>query len=393
MEIDFNPTRNNSLCPLAIAFTYPFSPSETFIRTHVEHLAPGATLALNFGSLADGDLVDHVLLTGRRSTGNVVKRKIEGLMTFARTGSRFGLSRESMRKATDLLVRHKCNRIFVEYGDLALAVAPIARAAGCKIGVQFHGFDMSSFVKLPGIPGEYKRLFPQLDRVIAGSRYLAQRAIDIGCPADIIRIVPYGIDTELFEMQSRERVRGRRFVAIGRLTPKKAPQLTIEAFRIVLDEFPDATLDIIGDGELRGSCESVIKHHGISGSVKLHGAQSPIYIKKILADSDVFVQHSVVAEDGDVESFGISLVEAMATGIPVVATNHNGFPDTVADKETGFLVPEHDVDAMAEKLLLLLREPDLAAKMGQAGSRRAREKFDFRNTIPRLRDAIGYNPG
>ena len=377
--------------PLAIAFTYPFSPSETFICAHVKHLAPGATIALNFGAIADGDLVDRLLLIGRRPTGNIVRRKIEGLITYARTGSRFGLSHESICKAKNLLVRHKCKRIFVEYGDLALAIAPIAKAANCKISVQFHGFDVSSLVKIPGILNEYKRLFPKLDRVIVGSRYLAQMVIDIGCPADIIRIVPCGIDTELFEMQPRERVRGRRFLAVGRLTPKKAPQLTIEAFKIVLDVFPDATLDVIGDGELKETCEGVINQHGISGSVKLHGAQSAVYIRKILAGSDIFVQHSITAADGDVESFGISLVEAMATGIPVVVTDHNGFSDTIADKETGFLVPEHDVGAMAEKLLLLLRNPDLAAKMGQAGSRRAREKFDVRHTIPRLRDAIGYS--
>jgi colanic acid/amylovoran biosynthesis glycosyltransferase len=128
----------------------------------------------------------------------------------------------------------------------------------------------------------------------------------------------------------------------------------------------------------------------MSGSVRLHGAQSPDYIKKILANSDIFVQHSVTAEDGDVESFGISLVEAMATGIPVVVTDHNGFPDTIADGETGFLVPEHDVVEMAEKMKLFLRDPALARRMGEAGSRHARENFDFRITIPRLREAIGY---
>ena len=377
--------------PLAIAFTYPYLPSETFIRSHVENIAPGATVALNFGTVADGNFVDRVQLTGRATSKNVLKRKIDGVTTYLRTGTRFGLTAKSIREVREVLIRNKVEQIFVEYGNLALALAPVAKAANCRMSVHFHGDDISSFVRLPGVKWEYHRLFPQLDRVIVGSRYLAQRARDIGCPAELIRIVPYGIDTDLFTMQPRNRVRSRRFLSVGRLTAKKGPHLTIQAFRLILDEFPDATLDIVGDGPLRGDCENAIEANGMTENVKIHGAQSSPYVMELLSTSDVFVQHSVTASDGDVESFGISLVEAMATGIPVVATNHNGFPDTIADEETGFLVPEYDVKGMAERMKFLLREPDLAAHMGEAGSMLARRKFDYRKTIPELRRAIGYS--
>jgi len=377
--------------PLAIAFNYPYSPSETFIRTHVECLAPGRTIALGFGAIPQGDFLDRLLLTSRTPQQPYLKRKLEGLASYIRTGSRLGASAESVNRAVTTLRHHGCEDLFVEYGHFALATMPIAKALNIKMSVQFHGFDMSSFVRLPGIIDEYNRLFPLLSNVIVGSQYLAKRAVDVGCPAEIIKVVPYGIDTEMFAAQSPEKTRGRRFVAIGRLTPKKAPHVTIRAFARVLRSFPDATLDIVGDGELRRVCENEIKRLQLHERVTLHGVQSSTYIREILLACDVFVQHSVTSDAGDVESFGISLVEAMSTGLPCVVTDHNGFVDTIVDGTTGFLVPEHDEVVMAERMQQLLEDPCLAEKMGRAGIKHARERFDFRRTIPALRNAIGYS--
>jgi colanic acid/amylovoran biosynthesis glycosyltransferase len=378
------------MSPLAIAFSYPYAPSETFIRTHVENLAPSATVALAIGSLPAGNYVDAVELGVRRNTGPFLFRKMAGLASLLRTGSRYGLNQKSHVAAVTTLRRHGCETIFVEYGDNALALASVAEECGCNLCVYFHGFDLTSFVRLPGVAKAYRGLFPQLKRAIVGSTYLKNVLLGLGCPRDIISVVPYGLDFERFSPQPIGRRRGQRFAAVGRLVDKKAPLLTIDAFRKVLVKYPDATLDIVGDGPLRASCEAVVRRYNLSRSVRLHGAQSNEYVKNVLADIDVFVQHSVTAVNGDTESFGVSIVEAMAMGIPVVVTDHNGFSDTIVHNTTGFLVPELDVIEMSNKMMLLIQDVELALKMGEAGKVHSRKNFDYRHTIPRLRQAIGY---
>ena len=83
--------------------------------------------------------------------------------------------------------------------------------------------------------------------------------------------------------------------------------------------------------------------------------------------SDIFVAPSVVAEDGDMEGVPVSIMEAMACGIPVVSTLHSGIPELVRDRVTGYLVPERDVDSLARVLTRLVEEPRLRRKMGMAG--------------------------
>ncbi len=99
--------------------------------------------------------------------------------------------------------------------------------------------------------------------------------------------------------------------------------------------------------------------------VHFHGALSHAQTMKILSSSDIYVQHSVTARNGDMEGQGVTLAEAGYFGLPVVTTAHNGFKDVVIDKETGYLVPEHDIQQMAEKILLLIQNDNLRNKMGQ----------------------------
>jgi glycosyltransferase involved in cell wall biosynthesis len=138
-------------------------------------------------------------------------------------------------------------------------------------------------------------------------------------------------------------------------------------------------------------CVDEINRFGLSESVRLHGAQSHEYVKGLLSHAALFVQHSVTARDGDMESFGISLVEAMACGIPVVTTDHNGFSETVSHGETGYLVAEHDVEAMSAAILELLEDPDQATRMGRAGRARVEERFTKERAAARLREIMAYS--
>lgn len=116
------------------------------------------------------------------------------------------------------------------------------------------------------------------------------------------------------------------------------------------------------------------------------GALPHSEVMKLMQDAIMLVQPSVKAKTGDSEGLGIVLLEASASGIPVVGTWHGGIPEAIIDGVTGFLVPERNASALAEKLLTLLSEDSLREKMGYAGRKMVEERFDIKNQSKILED-------
>jgi glycosyltransferase involved in cell wall biosynthesis len=221
--------------------------------------------------------------------------------------------------------------------------------------------------------------------IIVPSRFLAEKLAKAGCPSEKLHVSHNGVDASRFAPTRRI---PDRLVAIGRLVEKKAPHLTIAAFAKISDRFPEARLSIVGDGPLAPRCRALIGEFKLEARVILHGAQSFTFVAELLNSASVFVQHSVTAKDGDTEGFGISIVEAMASCIPVVTTRHNGFVETVEHGVTGLLVDEHDVDGMASAIAALLEDPASAAKMGEAGRERVLSNFTIEKSCDRLRSIM-----
>ena len=157
------------------------------------------------------------------------------------------------------------------------------------------------------------------------------------------------------------------FVHFGRLTEKKHPIATFEAFRQVVQSIPNASLIFIGDGPLRSELERRIAEFGLGEQVQCLGVMEQA---KALAEVQrhwVFVQHSVTSKSGDQEGFALSPAEAALMEMPVVSTMHNGIPEHVIDGETGYLVNEFDYETMAERMIELAANSDLRTEMGEAG--------------------------
>ncbi len=376
-------------CSIAIAYNHPVGVSETFIQQHVENIAPGRTLGLVFGSEpSDIPLVEQVGLGNNRNSMSFLARKMLGMARLLRTGSKLSPDRLGDDRAVAMLRRHGCKTILAEYGPNGCAVRHIAKRAGARLFVHFHGYDASSLLRLRGMKREYAGLFRQAVGIITPSRFLADRLEEIGCPGRLLHVVPCGVDTKRFRPVEKSRF-DKRVVAIGRLTPKKAPLITIRAFAKVCKAHPDAHLDMVGDGPLAQECRELVAKLGMEERITLHGPVPHDRVLELMASADLFVQHSVTAPDGDTESFGIALVEAMACGIPVVVTRHNGFGETIEDGQTGYLVEEHDIEAMAVRISELLSNPQLCRQMGKAGRTRAVELFDKNKSISKLQKILG----
>ena len=169
----------------------------------------------------------------------------------------------------------------------------------------------------------------------------------------------------------------------GRLVPIKGHEWLLKAAPRVLAEFPHATFVFLGEGPLLGQLQQLAAELGISGHVMFLGARSDV--PECLAAFDLFALPSLN------EGMGRALIEAMAVGLPAVATCVGGIPDVVEDGETGLLVPARDETALADALLKMLRNPVRRQAYGQAARQSTDERFDASamvRAIDRLYDAV-----
>jgi glycosyltransferase involved in cell wall biosynthesis len=145
----------------------------------------------------------------------------------------------------------------------------------------------------------------------------------------------------------------------------------IQAFAKCVKEFSDAKLIMIGEGELLQKSKALVEELKLTDSVQFTGALSQTDIALQYSNAMALVQHSITTAENDSEGTPLAIMEAGATGLPVISTWHAGIPDVVDDGITGFLVKEKDVNAMAEKMIYILENPLVAGSMGE----RAHEKI------------------
>lgn len=370
------------ICRLAIAAPSLDWPSETFIRAHIEHLAPGRTALICQHPPAvppDAPLLTDMRRAPPKDTlGGKLWRYGMGVRELV---TEAGLPPRDRDRVAAFLRDHGVEAVLAEYGWVGAQLLGAVRAAGARLYVHFHGNDATELPRHWHWRRRYRQLTAAADGVIVPSHFLAGRLRALGCPDAKLHVSPNGVDPDRFRPTRRE---PGRVVAVGRLVEKKAPHLTLRAFAQARAAVSEAHLDLVGDGELRPLCERLIDELDLGAAVTLHGFQPPEVVAELMSRAAIFAQHSVTGANGDTESFGVALVEAQACALPVVATRHNGFVDTIADGLTGLLVDEHDVAGMAAALAALLRDRDRAAAMGAAGRERVLAHFTHGHVRQRL---------
>lgn len=279
--------------------------------------------------------------------------------------------------------RCQANVVLAEYGTMAVRALAGCRLANIPLVVHFHGYDASINEILEQHAAQYRELFDQAAAVIAVSHAMRRRLIELGCQKDKVIYNPYGIDPQRFQGASPEQSEVR-YLAVGRFVEKKAPQLTLAAFRKVLDELPEARLRMIGDGSLLAACRDLAIGLDMAHAVTFLGPQPHDVVQREMRAARAFVQHSVTAASGDSEGTPVAILEAGSMGLPVVATRHAGIPDVVVEGETGLLVDERDVAGMAQQMLTLGRDPQLAGQLGQKAAAHIRHYYTMEQSLSRL---------
>jgi colanic acid/amylovoran biosynthesis glycosyltransferase len=348
----------------------PLSYSETFIRQHVSGLP------------AETTLVDA--WPPWRKLGSRWERALPGRAYYRALHL---LSPEAYRRrATDAyvsLLRGRTNVVLAEFGPTGVAVMEACRQLDLPLFVHFHGFDISVRRVLEQYAADYSLMFRQAAGLIAVSRAMQRRLIEMGAPPERVHYNPCGVDCDLFGGASPSAA-PPHILAVGRFVEKKGPRLTLAAFAEVLRQCPQARLRMIGDGPLLRECRGLSRRLSIDHAVTFLGHRPHHVVAEEMQRARLFAQHSIEAASGDSEGTPVSILEAGASGLPVVATHHGGIPDVVIDNETGLLVEEQDVAGMARQMLRLLRDPALAESLGLAARRRVCEHFSAALSINHL---------
>lgn len=345
--------------------------SETFLRAHAEKLPGNVTI-----------------LHGKRA------RTRSGQVSLSEHLKRAPLAIERVLLAKDkkweytqsyLRAFRQLNPdvVIAEYGPTGVHVMDACRDADVPMIVHFRGYDASHIPTLATYRKSYARLFQQAGAIVAVSHSIARKLHELG--ADPLKIYhnPSGADCHKF-VPADPAAAPPVFLAVGRFTDKKAPHLTILAFAEVHRQRPKARLRMIGTGSLFPFCQELVRNLRLEGSVELLGRQPHSVVQTEMRQARTFVQHSVIASHGDSEGTPGSVMEAGASGLPVVATRHAGIPDVVIHEETGLLCNEHDVYGMSRLMLRLVDDANFAAKLGQAARRRVVAEFSQERSIEKL---------
>jgi glycosyltransferase involved in cell wall biosynthesis len=255
--------------------------------------------------------------------------------------------------------------VLAEYGPLGAGIAPACRKAALPLVVIFHGFDAYQETTLQTYGQAYQQLFASAAALVVVSDPMREQLIQLGAPAERIVVNACGVDPNNFPAASVADT-DPIFLSIGRLVGKKGPLHTIRAFAQVHQPLPASRLTMIGAGPLLETSKALAAELGVSHAIQFLGACSHATVQAHLQHARAVVQHSMRCESGDQEGTPVALIEAQMAGVPVVATQHAGIPAVVLDGRTGFLVQEGDVDGMAEAMLKLGQDPQLAAEMGSA---------------------------
>lgn len=267
-------------------------------------------------------------------------------------------------------------------GLRGLALRDIGALKG-KLITSFYGYDVSEFPRRRSNP--YAQLFGRGDLFLAISENMRSKLIDLGCDSKRILVHPLGVKPELFPAGSRA-VLGSpvRITTIGRMVPKKGIEYGLQAVAALVREEPNVQYLIVGDGPLRPRIEQIIKDLALERVVHLAGWKSRPEIVSTLGETDILLAPSVTADSGDEEGTPVVIMEALASGVPVISTLHAGIPEVVQDGGSGYLVPERDVAQIASVLTRLVLSPEMRTRMGAQG----KSHIVQRNDIGRLNDRL-----
>ena len=296
------------------------------------------------------------------------------------------ISAAELQALTESLQGSNAQLLHIFFGHIAVHLLPLIRQWPKPTIVSFHGADVLVDMEKPAYRHATKQMLDAVTRVFVRSDSLGRAVVDLGGDKNKINVVRTGIPLEEFPLREREFPANDewRFLQASRLVQKKGVATTLHAFTHFLGHYPRATLTIAGEGPMREELQELTRKLKIDARVALPGFLSPEKLREIYYASHIFLHPSETGSDGNQEGIPNSMLEAMATGLPVFATDHGGIPEAIENGVSGILVPEGDYEALARELLTAAGDPHLLSRLARAGAEVVATKFDRQAQIQRL---------
>ncbi len=273
--------------------------------------------------------------------------------------------------------------IHAHFGVEGVYARRLAARLGVPLITTFHGFDAT--LSLPGLLAnpawqryalERRALARAGGLFLCASAFLRGRILALGFPPERSAVHYIGVD--LAAISPREAAEeGDLILHVARLEPVKGTATLLRAFAGIAGEFPRTRLRVIGDGSLRKRLEKEAAASGFAERVEFAGVLAHAEVLAAMRGAAIVVAPSIRTRSGREEGLGMTVLEAAATGVPVIGSRVGGIPEGIEDGKTGFLVPERDVEALAARLRLLLGDMALRRRLGGAGREKMKQQFDL----------------
>ncbi len=294
--------------------------------------------------------------------------------------------RGEMQGLMKIFRRREADLMHIYFGHTGVHLLPFIKGWGRPCVVSFHGADVMPREHQPEYEGQLRELLRVTPLVLARSQSLMDRLVDLGCPREKVRLNRTGIPLSDYPLvERRTPANGEwHFVQACRLIPKKGIATALKAFAGFRQEWPRARFTLAGDGPMKKEIEELARGLGIGEAVELRGFLGQAELARLYGEAHFFVHPSEMTADQNQEGVPNSMLEAMATGLPVLATLHGGIPEAVANGRTGLLVAERDDAGLLRAMLELAAAPERALAMGLAASESVRVEFEQGKQIEKL---------
>jgi colanic acid/amylovoran biosynthesis glycosyltransferase len=289
------------------------------------------------------------------------------------------------------LIEENVEVVLAEFGTMGARLVDVCGATGIPLIVTFYGYDAWHRKILDENRQAYSKMFDMAVCVIGVSKDICIQLEQLGCAKDKTVYLPCYVDLNRFAFIERDFTEPN-FLAVGRFCHTKAPHLSIMAFNEVVKKTPAAKLTMIGADDGSGvleHCITLIRALKLDKNVEIIGSQPTERVFQEMQKASIFVQHSVTApETGDKEGTPVAIMEAMATGLPIISTRHAGIAEMIEDGRTGILVEEFDYLRMAEEMTGLIQDVERMRRMGQQAAAAIRSNKLVAEHIEQLTEII-----
>ncbi len=298
------------------------------------------------------------------------------------------ISRLELESIRDILDKSGARLLHIYFGHIAVHLLPLIKAWPHPTVVSFHGADVLVEMDKPAYRRATEEMLETVRGVFVRSESLRRALLPLINDNGKISLVRTGIPLHEFPFRSRSWPNDGRWQLLqaGRLIEKKGIPTSLRAFAEFVKTFPNARLTIAGEGSLLLELEHLTEELNITDKVVFTGFLPQDKLRDLYYASHIFVHPSQLGSDGNQEGVPNAMLEAMASGLPVFATDHGGIPEAVENGRTGILVRERDHAALARELISAAQNPERLSQLARAGSESVAQKFEQQGQINNLED-------